>query len=103
MEGSDVFLRRVVRSADRYAPVGGCNSFDFVFGLWLESPEGHLPRSIAEVLRLRAVSRPCAMVLRGASLRMTVLWEVESIRLGVQKVRKGQKSHKLPEDGFVRG
>jgi hypothetical protein len=26
---------------------------------------------------------------------MTALWEIESIRLGVQKIRKDQKSHKL--------
>jgi hypothetical protein len=42
----------------RYAPVGGCDFFDFACSLWLESSEGHLPTSIAGVLRLRAISRP---------------------------------------------
>src|SRR5580700_4144840 len=37
----------------RYAPVGGCDFFNF---LWPESCEEHLPISIAGVLRLRAVS-----------------------------------------------
>src|ERR1700723_3577459 len=32
---------------------------------------------------------------RGASLRMTALWGVKSIRLATQKTRKDRKSHRL--------
>src|SRR5580704_9760410 len=35
------------------------------------------------------------MDARGASLRMTALWGVKSIRLATQKTRKDRKSHRL--------
>jgi hypothetical protein len=54
-------------------------------GLWLESSEEHLPASIAGVLRLRAMSRPLCVNLRGASLRMTgLLGASTKMRFGVQ-------------------
>jgi hypothetical protein len=39
----------------------------------------------------------------GASLRMTTLWGVESIRLGVQKTRKDQKVTSSQDDDFAAG
>jgi hypothetical protein len=45
------------------------------YSLWLESFEEHLPTIIAGVLRLRATSIRYATDPRGASLRMTALWE----------------------------
>jgi hypothetical protein len=42
----------------RFAPVGVCDSFIFRCRLRPESSQEHLPTSIAEVLRLRAI-KPC--------------------------------------------
>jgi hypothetical protein len=56
--------------------LGFARSLEFLISarsLWLESSEQSLPISLVEVLRLRAIRRPYARVLRGASLRMTAL------------------------------
>ena len=59
-----------------FATLGARDSFNFACSLWLESSERHLAINIAGVLRLRAISRPWATGLLGASLRMTDLWGV---------------------------
>src|ERR1700744_6027493 len=72
----------------RFAPVGGCDFFNF---LWPESCEEHLPISIAGVLRLRAVSP----VLRDRSARRFA--QDDGSVVGNEKHRVVCKKHKKIE------
>jgi hypothetical protein len=70
--------------------------FIFRCSLRPESSQEHLPTSIAEVLRLRAIKPSVCDNLRSASLRMTALFGgLKYSWLDMQKTRKDRKSHRL--------
>src|SRR5579863_68154 len=77
------------------ASLRACDFFDLARSLWLESWEEHLLTSIAEVLRLRAISRPLCDRSARRFAQDDGFAGVKSIRLATQKTGKDRKSYRL--------